>query len=85
MVNVSISQYRQFFINGEVKSPGAYPYVPGLTVRKAISIAGGFHERADRDNLKVLHEDNLKGEPVKIDIDAKVRPGDILTIEQSFF
>ena len=84
-VNVSIAEYRQFFVNGEVKKPGAYPYVPGLTVRKAISIAGGFEERADKDNLMVLHEDNLKGEPIKIKIDAKVRPGDIITVEQSFF
>lgn len=84
-VNVSIVGYRQFFVNGEVKKPGAYPYVPGLTVRKAISIAGGFEERADKENLKVLHENNLKGKPARVNIDDKVRPGDILTVEQSFF
>jgi len=84
-VNVSIADYREFFVNGEVKKPGAYPYVPGLTIRKAISIAGGFEERADKENLMILHEDNPKGEPQKIGIDAKIRPGDILTVEQSFF
>jgi len=84
-VSVSVADYREFFVNGEVKKPGAYPYVPGLTVRKAISIAGGFEERADKDNLLILHEDNIKGKPIKIGIDARVRPGDILTVEQSFF
>jgi len=45
-VNVSIVEHRSFFIEGEVKNPGAYPYQPGLTVRKAISLASGFTELA---------------------------------------
>jgi polysaccharide export outer membrane protein len=84
-VSVSISEYRQFFINGEVKSPGAYSYAPGLTVRKAISIAGGFSERADRDNLFILNENSANDKAQRVTIDQTVRPGDIITIEQSFF
>ena len=41
-VTVSIDEYRNFFVNGSVEKPGGYPFSPGLTVRKAISIAGGF-------------------------------------------
>ena len=41
-VNVTIEEYRNFFVNGMVEKPGGYPFAPGLTVRKAISIAGGF-------------------------------------------
>jgi len=41
-VNVTILGYRPFFINGEVRSPGSYPYQPGLTLDKAIALAGGF-------------------------------------------
>lgn len=84
-VSVSVVKYREYFINGEVRSPGSYSYAPGLTVRKAISIAGGFAERADKGQLYVLHENDADGKPDKITIDGKVRPGDILTIEQSFF
>jgi polysaccharide export outer membrane protein len=84
-VNVSISEYRQFYVNGEVKSPGAFSFVPGLTVRKAISIAGGFAERADKKNIFILHENSSQEESQRVTQDAKVKPGDIITVEQSFF
>src|SRR5438552_10569703 len=41
-VSVSIDEYRSFFVNGMVEKPGAYPFQPGLNVRKAVSIAGGL-------------------------------------------
>ncbi len=46
-ISVSIVRYRPFFVNGEVKSPGGVEFQPGLTLRKAISLAGGFTERAN--------------------------------------
>lgn len=84
-VTVTIQEYRNYFVNGLVDKPGGYPYVPGLTVRKAISIAGGFKERASREKINIIREDDPKGMPQKINLDASVRPGDIITIEESFF
>ena len=37
-VNVSITRYRNFYIGGEVKSSGGYPFEPGLTVRQAVTL-----------------------------------------------
>jgi protein involved in polysaccharide export with SLBB domain len=34
-VSVSIEAYRPFFVNGQVNNAGAYPYQPGMSVRKA--------------------------------------------------
>ncbi len=84
-VTVSIDEYRKFYLNGMVEKPGGYPYSPGLTVRKAVSIAGGFRERAARSNITVIHDDDPKQTPHKVDQDAEVRPGDILTVGESFF
>lgn len=84
-VVVNIVEYRPFYVNGEVQSPGGFPYQPGITVRKAISIAGGFKERASKGKIYVIHEDSSDDEPVKISLDGKVKPGDIITVEQSFF
>ena len=47
-VNVSVLEYRPFFINGEVVRPGGYPYQPGLTLEKAIALAGGLTDRASK-------------------------------------
>ena len=61
---ISIEGYRNFFVNGEVKSPGGYPYVEGLTVRKAIAIAGGLTDKASISKMSLLKEGEKK--PKKI-------------------
>ena len=68
-----------------VEKPGGYPFAPGLTVRKAISIAGGFKERASREKINIIRDDDATQTPRRVDLNAPVRPGDILTIEESFF
>lgn len=84
-VNVSIIEYRNFFINGEVGRPGGYPYVPGLTVRKAITLAGGFKERASKEKIFVIRENDPSQTAKKVDQNDLLFPGDILTVEESFF
>jgi len=84
-VSVSVDQYRPYFIHGQVKSGGSFPFQPGLTVRKAVSVAGGFTERASKEKIFVIRDKDKKGGPVKVDIDTPVFPGDIITVEESFF
>jgi polysaccharide export outer membrane protein len=84
-VTISIDEYRNFFVNGLVERPGGYPYVPGLTVRKAITIAGGYKERAARDKMFVIRDDDPAQSPKKVDLSTMLHPGDILTVEESFF
>ncbi|WP_181182986.1 polysaccharide biosynthesis/export family protein [Mesorhizobium sp. B3-2-1] len=45
--SVEMAQFRPFYISGEVQNPGQFPYVPELTVLKAISVAGGIRRNAD--------------------------------------
>jgi polysaccharide biosynthesis/export protein VpsN len=84
-VTVSIEEYRNFYVNGMVEKPGGYPFSPGLTVRKAIALAGGFKERASHDKINVIRDDDPKQIPHKVDLNSSVLPGDMLTIEESFF
>jgi len=84
-VSIDMIEYRQFYVNGEIASAGGFPYQPGLTVRKAISIAGGFKERASKDKIYIIHDDSTASEAIKVTLDHAVRPGDIITVEQSFF
>jgi len=84
-VTVSIDEYRSFFVNGMVERPGSYPFSPGLTVRKAVSIAGGFKERASRDKINIIRDDDPSQTPRRVDLNTAVMPGDILTVEESFF
>jgi len=84
-VSVQIDEYRPFYVNGMVEKPGGYPYQPGLTVRKAASLAGGFKERASISKMYVIREGDTSQKPVKVDLNTVIGPGDILTIEESFF
>lgn len=84
-VSVSILEYRAFFINGEVLKPGAYPYQPGLTVQKAVSIAGGFSERASRSSISIVRDQDATHTRSDAGLDTLVAPGDVVTVEESFF
>jgi polysaccharide export outer membrane protein len=41
-VNISIAEYRPVYVLGDVAKPGELSFRPGLTVRQAIALAGGF-------------------------------------------
>ncbi len=84
-VSVSVDEYRPFFINGMVDKPGGYPFQPGLTLRKAASLAGGFKERASLSKLFVIRGDDPQQRQFKADLNTPVFPGDIVTVEESFF
>ncbi len=87
-VNVAIKEYRPFFVRGEVANPGGYPFKPGLTLEKAVSISGGFTSRASRSEFYIMSDDaeaggSGKGRPAQLT--SRIRPGDVINIEQSFF
>lgn len=84
-VNVVITEYRAFYISGAVNSPGSYPYQPNLTVRKAISIAGGLSERASSRKIFLIKEDDASKTLRKMGMDDPVGPGDIVQIEEGLF
>ena len=84
-VSVTVIEYRPFFIDGEVKKPGGYPYQPGLSVDKAAALAGGYTERASKDKIVIVR--NMSGIQTTLSGESKdiILPGDIVTIRQSFF
>lgn len=90
-VTVFILEYRPFYMIGEVKRPGSYSFQPGLTVARAISIAGGFTERASKSHIYIEH-DFIKTDSTKekksqqsVELNSNVSPGDVITVKQSFF
>ena len=84
-VSISVLEYREFFVNGEVKKPGGYSFQPGLTLRKVIALAGGLTDRASERKMFVIRDTDPSREPVKIDMESPINAGDIITIEKSFF
>ncbi len=84
-VTVQIQKYRPFFILGEVQKPGQYPFVPGMSVLTAVSIAGGYTFRADKKHVvvvRVVDGKSTKGGAVP---ETPVQPGDTISIPESWF
>jgi polysaccharide biosynthesis/export protein len=75
-------QDHKFYTSGEVKNPGGYPYKEGLTVHKAIAMAGGVTEKADRDTLRVLRHTDAGEETLAVKLDALVLPDDIIVVAE---
>lgn len=84
-VSVTLIEYRPFFVKGEVKSPGSYPYQPGLTLRKAITLAGGLTPLASQRRISIIHEDDPDQKAERATLDSEIRPGDIIDIGQGLF
>lgn len=83
-VYVQVVEYRPFYIHGEVKLPGAYPYQPGMTVNQAIALAGGLTERASQEKIHLFKEGN-KRNGKRATLNTVVAAGDTITIEQRIF
>lgn len=84
-VSVDVSQNRPFYILGEVRSAGQYPFASGMTVRTAVAIAGGYTERADETGAKLTRRINGFVEEIEAPSDYVVRPGDTIYIPERFF
>lgn len=84
-VLVQINEYRPFFINGMVQSPGSFPYQPGINVNKAAALAGGFHERASMSKIFIVREGSPSEEREKANLDTPIYPGDMIIVQESFF
>jgi polysaccharide export outer membrane protein len=41
-ISLNISEYRPIYVSGDVGRPGEHPFRPGMTVRQALAVAGGY-------------------------------------------
>jgi len=82
---IVVTQLQKFYVNGEVNKPGEYAYLKGLTVHKAITMAGGFTDKAATKRMKVLRIINGEERTLEIALDAPVLPEDIIVVLRRFF
>jgi polysaccharide biosynthesis/export protein len=66
-VNVEVALYRPYYILGEVKKSGEYPYRLGLTVLDAVASAGGYTYRANETKVYVRRAGSGAEQPYSLD------------------
>ena len=84
-VSVEVDRYRPIFVMGEVGSAGQYSYVPGLTVQKAIAIAGGFTPRAYQGTVDITRDINGKVMTGRVVTSDPLLPGDTIYVRERLF
>ena len=84
-VNVEIALYRPYYILGEVKKGGEYPYRLGLTVMDAVASAGGFTYRANEGKVYLRRSGAGAEEVYALDAPILVFPGDNIRVPERFF
>jgi polysaccharide biosynthesis/export protein len=73
-VVLTVAEYRPIYLNGDVATPGAQTYRPGMTVRQAIALAGGYDTMRFRGRDPFLDSSDFRGDYYELWTEfAKVR------------
>ncbi len=84
-INIEVTNFRPFYIMGEVGKPGEYPYSDGITVLNAVALAEGFTYRAQTKKVFIRHVNEDKETPVPLSSSLLVTPGDTIRIGERYF
>ncbi len=84
-VSVEVLNFRPFFILGEVRNPGQYAYVNGMSALSAVAMAGGYTYRAKEDYILVSRGSDPTKQIYKAPITTPVMPDDVVRIPERYF
>ena len=83
----------KIYVEGEVKKPGIYDYMPGMTAMNACILAGGFDRFAAANRTRIIRKKGDKVEVIKINLndvkdgdipDIELKPGDRIHVPESW-
>ncbi len=88
-VNV-VMPSQSYFVRGEVRNPGRFALITGVTLIQAIATAGGYSEFADPTKVKVVRgekstQHNARDYEKNPDRDISIDPGDVIVVPRSIF
>lgn len=85
------------YVLGQVNTPGAIPFKPGMTILEAIATAGGFNRYASMGSVRIIRQ-KPDGKRLKIHIDINkiededriderevLKPKDVIFVPQRIF
>jgi polysaccharide export outer membrane protein len=70
-----------YYISGKVNSPGQYAANSDITLAMAIAKAGGLAEQGSDKKVDITRS----GKKVKLDLGAKIQPGDVIVVGEKMF
>lgn len=79
-VSVEVQTFRPFYVMGEVRQPGEFPYSSGLTVLSAIARAGGYDYRARKEEVVLVRVVEGQQKEFLATERTPILPGDIIKV-----
>jgi protein involved in polysaccharide export with SLBB domain len=84
-VNVEVTDYRPFYIIGEVNKPGQYAYVNDMSALNAIALGGGYTVKASDSRVYVRRDGQKEEIELPADATTKIHPGDVVRVPPTDF
>ncbi len=93
-VQISVKEFSNVYVLGQVKQPGPYLFKGGMTVLQAITSAGGFTKIASQHKVRVVRTHGKEREIIRVNAgdimngnkeDIVLQPGDTVVVPESFF
>ncbi len=72
----------KFFVIGQVRNPGSYVFERGMTVLRAVSLAGGVTDRGSNRRIRIVRIVDGKKRELNAQPTDLVQPGDTVVVRQ---
>ena len=82
---VNVPKAAIFYVTGFVSSPGSYVWSPGMTVQRAIALAGGYTNRGSSRGIETTRMVDGVSTSVSVSEDDPVQPDDVINIRARRF
>ena len=79
---IEVQTFRPFYVLGEVRQPGEFPYTTGMTVLSAVAKAGGYDYRAWEGEVVLVRTINNEQKEYRASERTPILPGDIVRVLQ---
>lgn len=83
--SIYINETEKIYVTGEVKAPGELKWKKGITVREAVSLAGGGTARSAVNRTRIIRKVNGAEQVIKPNLADPVLPNDIVKVPESYF
>jgi polysaccharide export outer membrane protein len=95
-VHVFVKEYKskKITVFGQVKKPGVIPYTDNMDIIEAITAAGGFSEKADRNSTTVTRVVSGRKHRIRVPVrdigegkrqNFMLKPGDVIFVPERLF
>ncbi len=84
-VAVEVTQYRPFYVIGEINRPGQFDFANGMTATDAVALAGGYTIKAVSSSVYIRHANEKDEHEEPVDASTRILPGDVVRVPATTF